>query len=115
MSIRYVGPFFYIDGKIKALKVDVNKGEKIGAFINHRWSHFSFFNSFNTDPDDDYGYHPRGRVMYSIKRKIFIIYIDRDLDKDDIKQMILETYGLINEKVVFKRDSHYTHERVWNV
>ena len=33
MSIKYVGPFFYIDNKIKALKVDVNKGEKIFLFI----------------------------------------------------------------------------------
>ena len=60
-----VGPFFYIDNQIKALIIDISKGEVIGDFINHPVSHFKFFNSFNNDQDLDYGNFPRGRVIYN--------------------------------------------------
>lgn len=104
-----VGPFFYINNQIKALTIDISKGEAIGDFINHPISHFEFFNSFNSDQDLDYGNFPRGRVIYNKRTQLFIVYLDASLLKKDIKQLLINKYKLKGEKVVFRYDSHYQH------
>lgn len=108
MGNKFVGPFFYINNQVVALKVEVEKGEKIGDFINHPKSHMEFFNEIN--PLDDYGHYPRGRVIYDTKTKRFYIYIDRCLNNAKIKEEILKTFNLEKGECVFKRDSHYTHD-----
>lgn len=58
----------------------------------------------------DYGNYPRGRVILDNTKKRFIVYMDKSLMIDEIKQQIKNMYELNGEKVVFKTDSHYTHD-----
>ena len=109
MNDSFVGPFFFIDNKIIALKVDISKGERIGNFINHPKSHFEFFKDIMNDPRDDYGHYPRGRVVYDCMTNQFIIYIDKCLNNKKTKELILSEFKLEKRKCVFRNDSHYTH------
>lgn len=109
MNDSFVGPFFFIDNKIIALKVDISKGERIGNFINHPKSHFEFFKDIMNDPRDDYGHYPRGRVVYDCMTKQFIIYIDKCLNNKKTKELILSEFKLEKGKCVFRNDSHYAH------
>ena len=107
-----VGPFFYINNQIKALTIDITKGEVIGDFINHPTSHFEFFNTFNNDQYLDYGNFSRGRVIYNRIAQLFIVYLDASLFKEDIKKVVINKYKLKGEKVVFRYDSHYQHNEL---
>ena len=105
----YVGPLFYIDGKLYSLKISLDKGEDNGLFVNHPTSHFEFFNQIR--PGDDYGHYPRGRVIYSKKNNQFYLYLDKTLvyNKALIKKITKE-YNLTNSNVLIKTDEHYTHD-----
>ena len=107
---QYVGPFFYIDGKFKCLKMDVTDGEFGERFINHPTSHFDFFNSFNIDDSIDYGRYPRGRVIFNNFTNEFYIYVDKSLyDKKELMEEIKKIYNLTGYNNIVKKDSHYTH------
>ena len=110
MNHKYIGPFFYIDNHIVALKIETKKGETIGEYINHPVSHFNFFNSFACEPLYDYGQYPRGRVIYHINTGTFIVYLDDFLQKKDIKNEILKQYNLKRKECVFRTDEHYKHD-----
>ena len=105
---QYVGPFFYIDGKFKCLKMDVTDGIFGEDFINHPSSHFEFFNSFNTDDSLDYGNYPRGRVVFNNRTNEFYIYVDKSLyDKIELIDEIKKIYNLTGYNNIVKKDSHY--------
>ena len=113
MTNKFVGPFFYIDGKLVALKIDIDEGEKTGDFINHPKSHFDFFNEIKIDPLDDYGHYPRGRVVYNSKTRQFYVYVDRTIiHKKEVIKELLKIYNL-DKGAVIKADSHYTHNNLW--
>jgi len=107
---QYVGPFFYIDGEFKYLKMDITDGDFGERFINHSISHFDFFNSFNIDDSIDYGCYPRGRVIFNNSTNEFYIYVDRYLyDKKELIDEIKKIYNLTGYNNIVKKDSHYTH------
>ena len=107
----YVGPFFYIDGKLYSLKISLDKGEDNGLFINHPTSHFEFFNKIK--PGDDYGHYPRGRIIYSKRNNNFYLYLDKSLvhNKTLIKEITKE-YNLAYSDVVLGKDAHYKHNNL---
>ena len=108
---QYVGPFFYINGEIKALTIDLTDGKFDEEFINHKASHFEFFNRFNIDPELDYGNFPRGRVIFNNKTNQFYLYVDKDLiDKKEIIKEIKKLYNFTSDNIVIKVDSHYSHD-----
>ena len=39
-----------------------------------------------------------------------MVYIDRVLDKQEIKELIIKTFNLDKDMTVFRKDSHYTHD-----
>ena len=107
---QYVGPFFYIDGEFKYLKMDITDGDFGESFINHPTSHFDFFNFFNIDDSVDYGNYPRGRVIFNNSTNEFYIYVDRYLyDKKELIDEIKKIYNLTGYNNIVKKDSHYTH------
>ena len=111
MTNKYVGPFFFIEGKLIISSVDVSNGEIIGDFINHPESHLQFFNRFNNNCYDDYGHYPRGRVLYNKKINTFYIYADKIITNNKvIIEEIKKEYNLTNERVVIRKDDHYTHD-----
>ena len=105
----FVGPFFYIDGKIKGLRMSFTQGNFNDDFISSMISHFSYFCHKNFD--GDYGNYPRGRVIYNNNTNEFYIYIDKSLKNNKTVLMeIRRKYRLIDSNSVVKVDEHYTHD-----
>lgn len=108
---QYVGPFFYIDGKIKGLRIDITDANINDHFINSPVSHFDYFNFLGID--DDYGHYPRGRVIYDNSSNEFIVYIDKSLIKNkEVIDMVMARYNLCSYNTVIKTDEHYTHDNL---
>lgn len=105
-----VGPFFYINKKLRSHSVPLSDSDYDGRFYNDPISHFDFFNTLGIN--GDYGNYPRGRVIFDGLSNKFIVYVDKSLKTPEIKQQIKETYKLYENlvKVVFRFDSHYTHD-----
>ena len=105
-----VGPFFYIDGQIKAHKEPLSRFDSNLHFFDSGTSHFEYFLSLGID--GDYGNYPRGRVIYDNLEHRFLIYIDKVLNKKEIKERIKEQFECDGEEleVDFRFDSHYTHD-----
>ena len=105
-----VGPFFYVDGQIKAHKEPLSRFDPNIRFLDSGMSHFEFFDSLGID--GDYGNYPRGRVLYDNLEHRFLIYIDKALDKKSIKERIKGEFECGDEgvEVEFRRDSHYVHD-----
>lgn len=103
----FVGPFFYINGKLHFFDDLVSCFKADMRFFDSSISHFSYFKKLGLE--GDYGNYPRGRVIFDNFHKKFIVYLDKDLMKEDIKDEIVRAYRLEKGQTVFKRDSHYTH------
>ena len=107
----FVGPFFYINNKILASKKPYRDFDTRLRFYDSDVSHFDFFPALNVD--GDYGNYPRGRVIYDNYNVRYIVYLDKSLVEDEVKTQIKKLYSLEDEIVVFKTDSHYTHNGLW--
>ena len=104
----YVGPFFYIDGRVYAHLEDLTAFSPLRRFFDSTISHFSYFNILGFD--GDYGNYPRGRVLYDNFRRGDVVYADKDLLKEETKTLILKAFHLEEERVEFRRDAHYQHD-----
>lgn len=104
----FVGPFFYIDGRIFSHRDSLSNFDQLTRFFDDPVSHFDYFQTLGID--GDYGNYPRGRVIFDNFHRKFIVYLDKALDKKEIKESIKLTYCLEEERTVFKRDAHYTHD-----
>ena len=103
-----VGPFFYIDKHLYASYDHLEAFHPLVRFFDAPISHFDYFETLSID--GDYGNYPRGRVIYDNFSKKFIVYLDKSLDNEAIKESIMLAYNLPKERTVFKRDPHYTHD-----
>ena len=108
MASGSVGPFFYIEGKVLAYKVDVSLCDSDCRFFDADMSHFWFFDGLGID--GDYGNYPRGRVLYDTCLDRFVVYLDKALRTDEIKKKIIREYGLPEKRTGFRLDDHYTHD-----
>ena len=107
----FVGPFFYIDGKIKGLRMSFTQGSFNDEFIGSMVSHFSYF--CHKHFEGDYGNYPRGRVIYNNNTNEFYIYIDKSLKNNKkVIEEIKRKYRLIDNNTVIKTDDHYTHDNL---
>lgn len=105
---QYVGPFFYINGKIRGIRMDINDGNITDDFINSPISHFNYANFLHLD---DYGHYPRGRVIYNNKTNVFYIYVDKSLLKnEEANEDIKRKFRLSDPNTVIKTDEHYTND-----
>lgn len=104
----YVGPFFYINNKIYARLESVREFDESLPFFDSSLSHIRMFVALYMP--GDYGNYSRGRVIFDNTKKRFIVYMDKSLMNDEIKQQLKNMYDLNEEAVVFKTDQHYTHD-----
>lgn len=55
---------------------------------------------------------PRGRVLYSKKMAVSLVYMDSVLHKKSIKTSITDFFGLSHDKTRWCHDEHYTTNAV---
>ena len=113
MTSHTVGPFFFIDGQIYPF-LDEASSEEDAFVADSNIGHLEFYDRLRNIgiagalAHPDYGYWPRGRVIYDGKRNRSLVYLDPCLLKSErAKETIKEAYGL-DEKTAFRRDEHYS-------
>jgi hypothetical protein len=50
---------------------------------------------------------PRGRIVYHIKTRHFILYADRRLQQEDTIASIADKFGLVPGSFIVRSDAHY--------
>ena len=59
----------------------------------------------------EYDDHPRGRILYDLKSKRFILYADERLQNAPTIRTIKAKFGLLREAVTVRSDLHYRAPR----
>ncbi len=111
-SNAFIGPFFFINGKIYAYKDAVGSFPSYLRFFDSNVSHFDYFESLSLE--GDYGNYPRGRVLFDNFHQRFVVYLDKDLLTSKAKETIIEEFnlGIYKYRTYFKKDPHYTHDNL---
>ena len=103
-SNKYVGLFFFVNKQFLIRKCIFQEAEKYGDFLNYPESHDSIWqNEYATKYRVDFDYYPRGRIVYSIKDDMFLIYFDKCI-ANHIKEIVCT---LPKEKTKLCYDEHY--------
>ena len=77
ISIAMVGPFYLMNGAIRAHTISLDNAEDYGDFKTCSYSHNDFWhNELKGDMPYDFDYFPRGRVVFNNKSGVFIVYTD---------------------------------------
>lgn len=104
---KYIGIFFYIRGNFRFYKEEF-KYDNTKEFIDVELSHYDLFNSYKFPPEYEYSMFPRGRILYSVKNKVFYVYGDKSIihDQDKINKLLKE-FCLNTSEIKIRFDSHY--------
>lgn len=109
-----VGAFFFIGNHIISNDIDREQGDKYGDYINYS-SHWDLWRAFvKLYPEYeslDYDYFPRGRVVYSMKEGIYILYVDSKLNGGKYIDKIKSQYQLEPGKYKQEFDEHYQSQQ----
>lgn len=103
-----VGLYFYAYGNLLIDAVDLDNAELYGECKIGGSSHYDVWSEkYENMYKKPYDYFPRGRVVYKVKEDKFIVYADKCIAENGIKN-IITTFGLANSNVDLDRtDAHY--------
>ncbi len=111
-----VGVFFYINGEVQADTANLRDADTYGGFYNYG-SHYEAWDDIydlyrRGELVNDYGYYPRGRVVFDRNLHKYILYIDPVLNTPKRIQKIADEFGLSNGGFyVDTDDEHYSHDQ----
>lgn len=111
-ALPFVGPFFFIDGTLFPHREKVHiYGDR---FINADIGHDEFYEKLRKEGvegalrEEEYFFHPRGRVILDIEKGKYLVYFDRCLLKDEAKvEAVLRSYSIPVEDAIIGEDVHY--------
>lgn len=111
-----IGIFWVYRNKVIGKAIELSEGEKnIPGVIDSPDTHVdywendpSFINPFLELRGVEYHTVPRGRVLFSVKENMAIIYMDKVLFKNEIKMLVKDFFDIGESKVVWRRDIHYS-------
>lgn len=108
-----IGIFFVVEKDILMEAVPLSEGEKTVISIDHKGSHYDYWESLVPKTAAEkkfkaraYDAYPRGRVLFHLKRSKFIIYRDKCINKDQIR-LVKEKFKLKNTDCDLESDAHY--------
>lgn len=111
-----LGVFWVHRGQILSVGLPLANSVEDGLFVNYPGSHLDRWPEVQTRwhavfPElqaFEYEEVPRGRVLFDRRRNRFICYLDRSVDKPELRQRLLAVFELAHVPVVFQHDAHYT-------
>ena len=104
---KFIGIFFYIQGKFRFYKEEFIV-DKTKEFIDVSMSHYDLFNSYKFPPEYEYSMFARGRILYSVKNKVFYLYGEKTILKNlNCVTKILNEFNLDKNKIKIRFDEHY--------
>lgn len=116
-----VGIFWRVDGIVVVDRSTLDTAEPYGDCLTHAAGHYERWLEWQllgapsllalgypvaiaTTEYDDW---PRGRVVYEVVPRRFVLYADRRLQKPVIIATLKEAFGLSDAAVVIRSDAHY--------
>jgi hypothetical protein len=120
-----VGIFWLVnDGPHRVFVMDgtpITMAETYGDCLTHSRGHYELWERWsiagaawlrqNGYPtviaSTEYDDHPRGRIVYEVPRKLFVLYADRRIQRSLQIRELEEAFGLQRQQVVVRSDSHY--------
>lgn len=111
-----VGPFFVIDDQLVAHPVKLAEAEQYQGTYNDTLSHNDLYYSYiaphyGFSQRSDWEMYPRGRVVAKTLangQKKYYVFMDKCiLYKQNVRNQILNEYGIPLESTIWKTDSHY--------
>lgn len=99
----------------------LDEAERYGDFLTHPSGHCEVWESWRSQRnsiaarrglrkfviDNEYENVPRGRIVYHVNSRVFVIYADRKLQKPSIVTKIAEAFGISDQPYVIRSDQHY--------
>jgi hypothetical protein len=113
-----VGIFWFITPtEILQDSVPLSKGQDDGEFINGPSGHYEFWERLKEQIPSlrgiEYDRVPRGRVIYSKKEQLFLVYGSKAMvSNKNMRMLILRDFNLVGCEVRFLDDSHYEIDRL---
>jgi hypothetical protein len=107
-----VGIFWLFKGELIFDVTPVSSAEPYGECVGHANSHIAFWSELQHARaipwDVEYEDPPRGRVVFNLKTKQFIVYADRCIRaKPDAMRKIFRDFSLPTDSAVITSDGHY--------
>ena len=107
-----IGIFWIHKSKLYSKSIALDRVKSINGFIDSDFAHYKVWDEILSQNKDLYLYEyeeiPRGRIVFDVKQKLFIIYSNYDIiNLDEAKRLIMDTFGLDNKAVSFQYDAHY--------
>ena len=116
-----VGIFWNVLGVLVVDRSTLDEAEPYGECITHaaghydRWQEWQMLGGSQRTkagyPDliasTEYDEWPRGRIVYEVPARCFIIYADRRLQQPDVITALKSIFGLDQSNVIVRSDSHY--------
>ena len=107
--------FWYIDGELQGWDTAINEGEDCGdGYVNAPDAHCDIWDivrdEINIPMKLPYDYYPRGRIVYNKFARVFTVYADPVLMKnEEFKTKIINTYRLPENRVQWDSLPDYHH------
>ena len=116
-----VGIFWRVSGVLVIDRSTLDKAELYGECITHAAGHYERWQEWQAlggagrtaagYPDriasTEYDQWPRGRIVYEVSARRFVLYADRRLQQPDIIDALKAAFGLNGVDVIMMSDSHY--------
>jgi len=116
-----VGIFWRVDGLLVIDRSTLDEGERYGDCITHAAGHYERWQEWQAlgmarlaavgYPDriawTEYDEWPRGRIVYEMPARRFVLYADRRLQKPNVIDALKTAFGLNDAEVAVRSDSHY--------
>ena len=88
----------------------------IDNFKDSDFGHYQVWDEISAQNKELYIYEyediSRGRIVYDQKQEAFIVYSNNDIiNSDEAKKLIMKTFDLKKEEVLFQYDRHYKIQR----
>ena len=100
---KFIGPFFYIRGKLIYNACSLAEGREQAGKLDNFYGHDKLYDDhFKTGEYIDY---PRGRVVWDKEKNHSIIYIDPCIHRDNVLSQIIAAFNIGD--YVIEYDDHY--------
>jgi hypothetical protein len=116
-----VGIFWRVNGVLVIDRSTLDAAERYGDCITHAAGHYERWQEWQASgiawlgatgyPDlilsSEYDQWPRGRIVYEMPTRRFVLYADRRLQKPNIIEALKAAFGLNDAEIVVRSDAHY--------
>jgi len=116
-----VGIFWRVNAVLVIDRSILDEAERYGDCITHAAGHYERWQEWQAlgivrlkstgYPDliwsSEYDQWPRGRIVYEMPTRRFVLYADRRLQKPGVIDALKTAFGLNEAEVIVTSDSHY--------